>query len=522
MLDRLKRRKKRGGNRKDSSGEWRVVEHRAKHRSHGQASPNPTGRAPLQRLDRQELSVHGPRDKKGAGQGGDKTPIRFGKGSALAHMWPKPGPGVRFRVPQFSELKKTRDDPDLALDPALIKAKVERLLIRLVAEGRLNSQDPVGVILGKIFPGPGKMDEAEFNKVVDPADRSQVYGSVKDAETQVKGPDRGPLLKNIQEAHRLALRSKGWPKNLKQVFGSKAPEAAVRYDKTAKALDDMHRNLNAIVHTDYNMDDPEVGLGGWADHANKKVHLELGVVKGSNPKEDKITLIHEAAHLANPSVKDKGYYGSAGFEAMPEDKKINNAAHFEEVPRRMIGASSYFTAATRVFKPGVVSGAGGAAAQTEKDKLARALGERLRKAWDAGVDVANLLRWIRIKQVDGDHDRFNAYEAKVLEYSQKLGLTIHKQKGAQKRVTQLDITLAQGVPRAVSALNSQVKAVLKGLPDDPFPGVTGVRLIWAQYTKANEVIREAIKLQGVGRIRADLDASAETVNYLFWKYENVY
>lgn len=53
-------------------------------------------------------------------------------------------------------------------------------------EGRLTTTDDVPTIMSKIFPPAGGMDEAEFNKVVDPNDRTMIYQSVRDTDTRVR------------------------------------------------------------------------------------------------------------------------------------------------------------------------------------------------------------------------------------------------------------------------------------------------------------------------------------------------
>jgi hypothetical protein len=70
------------------------------------------------------------------------------------------------------------------------------------------------------------------------------------------------------------------------------------------------------------------------------MHLLAHVVKGTDPKEAKATLIHESAHLSDKSVDDHGYYATPGFEAMSEEDKVNNAGHYEELPRRLMSPSS--------------------------------------------------------------------------------------------------------------------------------------------------------------------------------------
>ena len=84
------------------------------------------------------------------------------------------------------------------------------------------------------------------------------------------------------------------------------------------------------------------------------VHLKPSIAKGLDPVASAITIVHECSHLSDPSVKDKGYYppsaaNSAGWEALTDDEKVTNAAHYEEIPRRLRARASSKT--TRSSSP---------------------------------------------------------------------------------------------------------------------------------------------------------------------------
>ncbi len=98
--------------------------------------------------------------------------------------------------------------------------------------------------------------------------------------------------------------------------------------------------IDTNVHTDYNHDDEQTGLGGWAKFATQMVHLEPDVAAGKDPIESALTILHECMHLADGAIEDDGGYyppsaaKSDGWETMDDDEKLNNAAHYEEIPRR--------------------------------------------------------------------------------------------------------------------------------------------------------------------------------------------
>ena len=179
------------------------------------------------------------------------------------------------------------------------------------------------------------------------------------------------------------------------------------------------------ITTDYNLDDPEVGLGGWASFASRHMHLLLDVVQGTDPKETTATLIHEAAHLADSSVDDHGYYGTPNFEALPEDIKVKNAAHYEELPRRdpTLGTSKYMG---HTFTPGTTKGGGKV---TWEDEIQQMASEYLRQAWDASVDTFTFIRGVRKSALAGDKKPFSTNKVLILEISKLMDLTIHGRAG---------------------------------------------------------------------------------------------
>jgi hypothetical protein len=190
--------------------------------------------------------------------------------------------------------------------------------------------------------------------------------------------------------------------------------------------------MDEQITTDLNLDDPETGLGGWAmfvdpDTGKPHVHFESSVAKVKDEVEAKITIIHESCHLADRSVGDEGkYYGSPGFEAEKDLAKATNAAHYEEVPMRVLHLSRYKDAAGNFieFKPGT-SRSG--IPQTFPEKARTKADQVLRKAWDKAVDVFSFIREVRAAEVAGNHALFNARKARLTELSKLMHLTIHQQ-----------------------------------------------------------------------------------------------
>ncbi len=375
-------------------------------------------------------------------------------------------PDTRFRVPEFDRIKAAYTAKDLKIPEDVIKNRMAQLLGRMQFEKRLKTTDPIPDIIARIFPGPGKIDEAEFNKVVDASDKTQVYKDVNDANTTVKAGDVPKLKTAIKDAMDLITQSQGDSAGLKAVFGSKDAVAKTNYGKAHKALEEIHKNLNSHVTTDYNLDDPEVGLGGWAHFNSQHMHLLLEVVQVVDADETKITLIHEASHLADTAVDDLGYYGSQGFEAMTEKEKIANAAHYEELPRRILKKSSF---PTDTFTPGVKQGGG---VMTREDKIRRDASEHIREAWDAAVDTHSFIRGLRIANLKGDKTPFTTHKALIMEISKLVDMTIHTQAAGQEIVTMLDVTISESIARAMSLIGNEVS----GVPFPPVGALTDLEL----------------------------------------------
>jgi hypothetical protein len=402
---------------------------------------------------------------------------------------------IRFRVPSFSKLKAVYTDKDLKIPEKVVKDRVTELLQRMAREKRLKSKDPVPTIIGKIFPGPGKIDESEFNNAVDASDRTVIYQSVIDADTNVKAPDKPALIAAIKDAADLVNKVMADAAGLKQVFGAQDGVAKANYAKAKTALEKASKDLDKSVTTDYNLDDPEVGLGGYALNDKQTMHLLLRIALVKDANDTKATVIHEASHLADSSVDDQVYYGNAGFFELDEAKKVANAAHYEELPRRVMGTSSF---SGKTFTPGVTVGGG---AVTREDKVKAATNLYLRKAWDAGVDAHMFIRGVLREDQAGNKKPFNDNKALIFEMSKLMNLTIHEQAAAKARVTTLDVTLSESVSRGVRLVGSLASGI-------PFPSPVG--------TQTDAQLRDSIVAAAVTKYGALLNNSARDKALLDW------
>lgn len=383
---------------------------------------------------------------------------------------------LRFRMPEYFDLQHLVAGTAVTIPQDVIKDRVAKLLGRMAAEGRLRSADPVATIIAKIFPVAGGVDQAEFDNALDVNDRTVVYKSVLDANTKVKTADRAALRTQIGNARTLIAQVRADNAGLQAVFGAKRDEAKENYRKARIALSGLSSHMGSRITTDYNLDDPEVGLGGWAQFSTRHVHLLSDIVEVVDPNDTKTTLIHESSHLADSSVDDLGYYGSHGFESMSEADKLHNAAHYEELPRRLMGTSQY---PALVFTPGVLAGGGHV---TRTDRILRRASEHLRKAWDAAVDVHSLLRGVRAAALGNDWAPFNTHRALIVNVSRLMDLTVHLQDPAQERVTALDVTITESIARAMDLIPNELNNV--AVPGRPTTELNAKRKVIARAVVA--------------------------------------
>ena len=159
----------------------------------------------------------------------------------------------------------------------------------------------------------------------------------------------------------------------------------------------------------------------------------------------KATLLHEAAHLASSSIEDYVYYGSPGFEAADHATKVNNAAHYEELPRRIWHVSRY---PNLTFTPGISRS--GAPLTTEERIKAGGV-EYYRQAWDAAIDFDDLIKQARRDQLDGMILDGKTAD-RLLEVSPLMGLTLHEQQFSPPDIPRLDVTTSESIVRAIRCM----------------------------------------------------------------------
>jgi hypothetical protein len=383
---------------------------------------------------------------------------------------------------------------------------------------------------------------------VDVSVRSKIYQTVLDAEAKVTSADKPKLKTVMADTIELIGKCAKDEVNLKSVFGSKHAVAKDVYTMAKVALTTAMNNIDSAVNTDYNLDDPETGLGGWATYYNQHIHLQASVAKVTNENQAKITIVHESCHLANAAVDDKGYYGLTGFERAQEALKVTNAAHYEEIPRRLLAdkdptLSKYKDPKTGNFLDFTPSSS--AAPLTFEQRVKGKSDEYLRKAWDKAVEVQGFLRDIRKEELAGSTAGFKAKKTRILELSRLMHLTVHEQPAATASINQVDVVLAEGVTRAAGkayGIGQRTKVpdplALK-MPEpepyfkarrtsvmeqklqlQPMPGLgapIGAPVLVSEDVAADKVMDDSIK--AAGRITGDFAEDRKLIDWLSAKYQ---
>lgn len=356
------------------------------------------------------------------------------------------GDGVQFRLPTAADVTAELNSGRVGHDD--LKAGIATALTRMARENRLTTKDPVPAIIERVFPQPGVFDEGEYAKVADLGDRDKVYANIADARTTVSSTDQPALIGAMRDAITLINNAAANTAGLKQVFGAQSEFAMNVYTLAAFAVQTLIESIAdpAKVNTDYNRDDEQTGVAGSAVFKTGKVHFTRKIASVVDVNETKATIVHESTHLAEDSVKDKGYYNSPGFLTLSDLTKATNAAHYEELPRRALGISKYDGMDFIEVKRG----------QTANPEIAlkREVSEYFRKAWDSAAKVHNTLRVIRTQILRGDRSGFDTHKKRILEISELMKLTVHKQVEGQQEISAVDTVLTEGVAHALNTWKS--------------------------------------------------------------------
>lgn len=255
-----------------------------------------------------------------------------------------------------------------------------------------------------------------------------------------------------------------------QVFGTGHIAAAkAKYHNARLAMNSLH--ASNMILTDRSGYQREAGEGGVSD--STQINVESPAIDHPNARESIVTMIHESMHAGNNDVDDRGYIYQPSFKVLSENDKLHNAAHYEVVPRRMLGAAHAFPGET--FVPaGTTVGGVSQPALTPRQQAVREASERFRKAWDTGLDLHEM--FVRVFQTPSEWNTLDlssqfsgapagVHFADTLPFWSKVELlTIHTRLAsinpagvpAVRPVTIIDLALSEGLIRKISRAMDEV------------------------------------------------------------------
>jgi hypothetical protein len=261
----------------------------------------------------------------------------------------------------------------------------------------------------------------------------------------------------------------GHDTDLDQVFGNAhRATARTKYANAKTWMNNLHTS-NHIV-TDRSGYNREVRLGGLTGF-QRQIALHSRFIDAPAEAESIITMIHEAMHAGNSDVRDKGYIGTQVFTQLPPDVKLTNAAHFEVIPRRILGAGNAYAGQT--FTP---AGTGASPPLTALQDAVRAASERVRTAWTMGLNLHTQYDTLYKNQTLWSAPRGAGSFRDGLPYWSKVEkLTIHLKTAvdpasadpARRPISQIDMALSEGVTRKFA----ECMTVIGRVPNDA-PGAT--------------------------------------------------
>jgi len=318
-----------------------------------------------------------------------------------------------------------------------------------------------------------------------------------------------------------AIAAGGQDTDIDQVFGhANRAIAKTKFANGKTWMNNLH-TANHIV-TDRSGDNREVGLGGLTGF-QRQISLHSRFIDAPGDAEAIVTMVHESMHAGNADVKDKGYIGTQVFTQLPEDVKLTNAAHFEVIARRNLGAANSYAGQT--FTP---AGTAATPPLTLLQTAVRDALERLRIAWTMGLNLhtqydtlyKNQALW-NTPQGGGSFHQGLPYWSKVEKLTTHLKTVTDPASAdpARRPISQIDMALSEGVTRKFALCMRAIGAV----PNDA-PGVTtflnarapAAEIATAQATPAtHRDLWIKVALREVGAITGPEERDLRVVHELF-------
>ncbi len=337
--------------------------------------------------------------------------------------------------------------------------------------------------------------------------------------------DETNLHKLVRNARRIIDATIGGSHDtdLQQVFGRGHVSAAkAKYRGARTWMQRLERRRHIV--TDRSGYSDEVGLGGLTGFRSQ-IALSPSTIDNPDDAESIVTLIHEAMHAGNGDVDDFGYIDRADeFIALATEVKLTNAAHFEVVPRRIVGAS--FAYAGRSFVPaGTTVGGVSAPALTDGEQTIRQTSEAFRAAWTIGLNLHTrfLDAYREPRGWTADRGGGRTWAGALPFWSKVEKLTVHLKtdidptsaEPARQPISQIDMALSEGLVRRLSTAMSEVPTDEAGMAalEDAHLGASERAAAHASVAaRKDSLMRLVLQRPGVGPITGGVDRDLRMVN----------
>ena len=295
--------------------------------------------------------------------------------------------------------------------------------------------------LADIFPG--EVFNTDAYKLLYAA--NQKYSRILSPNQVLTDESWALLRRGLTRAAFLAFQCSLRPDDIEAVFGPNARVAtiAATFRRVSARLGSFGR-VNFSM--DYHGDDTEMGSGGSTTPNSGRIQVSP-VMLGKPADVVAVLLMHEGCHEVDATIIDKGYYGTAGFDTLSAPAKMTNAAHYEEIARRVNGNSQY---PDQVFAPVAPQ----AVRVGRRPELLRKVGianDGLREMWLLAANMHDLLRHLA-----NDTSTLPALQqAPVLAtIKQAFSLTATPPRG--KKVTELDLALSEAHVKVLSRAQTKL------------------------------------------------------------------
>ena len=363
-----------------------------------------------------------------------------------------PGPAVaQRRLPPVWAVER---EVHLGGGQAAASLHLQRLLHMEHSAGRLlRAADnlpyaDVDAALADVFPG--EVFNTDAYKRLYAA--NQKYSKIMAPNQALTDESWALLQRGLTRAAFLAFQCSLRPDDIEAVFGPNARVAtiAATFRRVSARLGSFGR-VNFSM--DYHGDDTEIGSGGCTSPNSARIQVSPVMLRRS-ADEVAVLLMHEGCHEVDASIVDKGYYGSAGFDTLSAPAKMTNAAHYEEIARRVNGNSQY---PDRVFAPAARQ-AVQVGARAEFLRKVSIADDGLRQMWLLATNMHDILRHL----ANGTSDLPALQQPPVLAtIKQAFSLTATPPHG--KKVTELDLALSEAHVKVLS----RAKAALGRFKREP-------------------------------------------------------